>query len=111
MFNSTGEAQVCASDGERVILYPRLSTDSLRRQINNAHNRALYIVAIALYNCSNSYVYEWRRTLQHGSWLGCDLEMARKPGEYKNTQHAILFPACERIYTLEQFETLLLGSG
>jgi len=111
MFNPTGEAQIAASDGERVILYPRLSTPNLRNQFDNAFDRGLSILAIALYNCSNSYVYDWRTTLQKSSWMGEKLVMARRRGEYKNTQHALIMPAREQVYTLAQFDRLMLESG
>lgn len=110
-FNLTGEAQIAASDGQTVTVFPRLSTDDLRSQVNDAQRRGMLVLAVALYNCSHEYVYDWRRTLQHSSWLGCKLEMARRPGEYRGTQHAVLMPAKERTYTLAQFEMLLSGRG
>lgn len=110
-FNSTGEGQLAAKNGQTVTVYPRLSTPNLRNQVNDAKRRGLTILAVALYNCSYEYVYNWRATLQHRSWLGCKLEMARRPGEYAGTQHAILMPAKERTYTLAAFKLLLLGSG
>lgn len=110
-FNPKGECQLAARNGETVTVYPRLSTDDLRGQVNDARQRGLTVLAIALYNCSTRYVYAWRATLQNDAWLGCKLEMARRPGEYAGTQHAILMPAKERTYTLAAFKLLLLGSG
>lgn len=110
-FNPTGEGQIAASDGARVILYPRLASSELRGQFNDAHKRGLTILAVALYNCSHGYVYDWRATLQTKTWMNCKLVMARRPGEYENTQHALIMPAKEQVYTLAQFERFLLGSG
>lgn len=110
-WNVTGEAQVAAGDGQTITVFPRLSTDDLRAQVNTARRRGLTVIAVALYNCSHEYVYDWRQTLQHKSWLGCKLEMVRKSGEFKGTQHAIIMPAKERTYTPAQFEMLLLRGG
>lgn len=103
MLNTTCEAQIAASDGRVVVISPRLDKDRLRSQIDKAHERGLTVLAVALYNCHNGILYDWRSTLENRYWLGRPLAMVRKPGEYRNTQHAIMMPAEEREYTVDEF--------
>lgn len=108
-FNPTGEYRLAASDGRRIIMSSRQSTLNLRRSVNDATERGLTVLAVCLYNCSDSYIYEWRNTLQTRTWLNCRLKMARRRGEYARTQDALILPAREQRYALGQFEQRFLG--
>lgn len=103
LLNVTCEAQIAASDGRRVVIFPRLGKNCLREQIDDAQARGLAVLAVALYNCHNSHLYGWRSTLQGRHWLGQPLVMQRKRGEYRDTQHALFVPAREQVFTLDEF--------
>lgn len=104
ILNVTCEAQIAASDGRVIVVSPRQSKDYLRSQIDKAYERGLTVLAVALYNCHNGQLYDWRDTLENRHWLGRPLAMVRYPGEYQNTQHAIIRPAQERVYTVDEFQ-------
>lgn len=111
-FNPTGEGRVYATNGRTITEFPRLATEpGLRLQVDEAHRRGLTIIGVMLFNCTHAYIFDWRNTLENNKWLGCQLEMRRQPGDYRGTENAILKPAKERTYTLQQFDRLLLGSG
>ena len=107
-FNSKCECQIIASDGRRWTVYPRLASDDLRQQIKTAQRLDLVVLFVALYNCSNDYVYEWHKDLQGKAWLNRKLTMTRRPGEYRGTQDVLYKPAVERRYSLAGLERLIL---
>lgn len=109
--NEYAEQVVLAGDDKRRVLYPKLSTSFMRTSIDDAHKRGLTIIAIVLYNCATSYVYDWRRTLQSKYWLGQKMTMTRRAGEYTGTQDAILLPARIREYSIPELRQMFLGGG
>ncbi len=111
-FNQVCECQIAATlDGKQLVKYPRLRSVDLRRQLRDAHQRGLLVLAVALYNCSTGYVYSWHDKLQNKHWLDRALTMRRIPGEYHGTQDVLYLPAVERRYTLDSGRLKLLTNG
>jgi len=92
-FNSTAEAQLIATDGSELVLFPRQQTYKLKHAIERMRDAGLTFVAVLFCNFSPSYVYEYRDLLEN-HWLGVELEMQRRwSREYQQKMDALLVPA------------------
>lgn len=115
-FNPYGEAQLIATDGASLALFPRQQTHKLKRNIARMYSAGLTFVAVLFSNFSPSYVYQYRDLLEN-HWLGIELEMQRRPStEYQHKLDALLIPARNPLKNVEghwqlAVETLWLNPG
>ncbi len=105
--NPTGEAQILASDGTNLVVFPRQGTHKIKLRLAEIRHRRLTFLAIAVFNFSPSYVFGFPHELLNYYGLGIEVEMKRrKSREFKNKIDAVFYPAETRYIPLADFEVL-----